>query len=94
MTYEHRLLVGFDEIKAIVFECNICKSRVSIPAAKFDGPPTICPKQHAWNINAPTVETQPVFHALAVLLSTLPGHAFQQQAGFRVFLEFEEKEPK
>jgi hypothetical protein len=92
MTYEHRLLVGFDEIKAVVFECNTCKSRVSIPREKFDESPHICPKQHAWNVHGLTVEAQPVFNALASLLSSLAGHPFQQQTGFRVFLEFEEKD--
>lgn len=90
MTFENRLLVGFEEIKAVVFECNVCKSRVSIPRERFDEPPLICPKQHAWNVQGLTVETQPIFNALAFLLSSLAGHSFQQQSGFRVFLEFEE----
>jgi hypothetical protein len=94
MTYENRLLVGFEEIKAVVFECNACKSRVSIPLEKFDEAPRICPKQHAWNIHVPTLETMPAFNALALLLSRLASDDFQKQAGFKVHLEFVAKKPE
>ncbi len=88
MTFEHRLLVGFEEIKAVVFECNTCKTRTSIPLAEFNRAPYVCPKQHAWNISELTVETSPMFHALALLLSRLATDDFQKQAGFKVYLEF------
>jgi hypothetical protein len=91
MTFEHRMLVGFDEIKAIVFECNVCKTRVSIPMGQFDRAPVVCPKQHVWNINGPRLETSPVFSALSLLLTRLGSEDFQGQVGFKVFLEFAAK---
>jgi len=93
MTYEHRLLVGFEEIKAVVFECNACKTRVSIPMAEFNGAPFGCPKQHAWESNRATVETMPAFKALALFLARLSSDDFQKQVGFKVFLEFVAKKP-
>lgn len=92
MTYEHRLLVSFEEIKAIVFECNTCKTKVSIPMEEFSAAPLICPKQHAWEANKSTVETAPAFKALALLLKRVGSDDFQRQIGFRVFLEFEDAE--
>ena len=92
MTFEHRLLVGFDEIKAVVFECNVCKTRTSIPVAEFNSPPLLCPKQHKWTTNKPEIEKSAAFGALALLINCLrdPMNAIYEQAGFHIFLEFEE----
>lgn len=92
MTFEHRLLVSFEEIKAIVFECNTCKTRIAIPMEEFSGAPLLCPKQHAWKANESTVETSPAFKALALLLRRIGSDDFQEHVGFRVFLEFEDAE--
>ena len=93
MTFEHRLLVGFEEIKAVVFECNACKTRTSIPMAEFNGSPSICPKQHAWDVTDAVVQTAPAFKVLAVLLTKMSDINFQKQVGFKVFLEFVAKKP-
>jgi hypothetical protein len=92
MTFEHRLLVGFGEIKAIVFECNNCKTRVSIPMEEFSGAPLTCPKQHDWKGGESTVGEVPVFKGLALLFKRMGSDDFQKQVGFRVFLEFEDAE--
>lgn len=92
MTFEHRLLVSFEEIKAVVFECSTCKTRTSIPTEEFSGAPTMCPKQHAWKVNESTIETAPAFKVLAGLLKRIGSDDFQKQVGFRVFLEFEDAE--
>lgn len=91
MTFEHRLLVGFDEIKAVVFECNECKTRTSIPVKEFNAPPLLCPKEHAWVTNKPVIEQMTALAALGSLLKSLRDEAFQERAKFRVFLEFEAK---
>lgn len=90
MTFEHRLLVSFEEIKTIIFECNACKTRISIPLEEFTAAPLMCPKQHAWKANEETIETAPAFKAFALLLKRLGDDHFQKQVGFRVFLEFED----
>ena len=69
MTLEHRLLVGFDEIKAVVFECNTCKTRTSVPIGKFDAPLAVCPQGHRWVTDKPMIPQGPAFHALAFLLA-------------------------
>lgn len=89
MTFEHRLLIGFDEIKAIVFECNTCKTRTSIAIKEFNAPPLLCPKQHAWTTNKPTIEATPALNALALLLQRLGTEDSISQTGFKIFLEFE-----
>lgn len=42
MTNERRLLMSLDEIKALVFECNVndCGARISIRPEKIEGIPT------------------------------------------------------
>ena len=95
MTFEHRLLVGFGEIKAVVFECNECKTRTSIPIQEFSGPPPFCPKQHGWNTNKPLMDAvTPAFKALAQLLQALrdPTETLYTSAGFKIFLEFDAEE--
>lgn len=93
MTFEHRLLVSFEEIKAVVFECNTCKTRISIPMEEFSKAPQICPKMHAWESGRAAVESGPAFTALALLLKRLGSDDFQKQVGFRVFLEFVARKP-
>jgi hypothetical protein len=88
VTFEHRLLVGFEDIKAVVFECNVCKTRTSIPLSEFKRPPLSCPQQHAWEPNGLTIESMPVFRALATLFESLVRKDFQGQTGFKVYLEF------
>ncbi|MGO9316220.1 MAG: hypothetical protein ACLPXT_15865 [Terracidiphilus sp.] len=91
MTFEYRLLVGFEEIEAVVFECLTCKTRTSIPVAEFNKPPAQCPKQHVWNTGEPVLEGKPVFHVLAMLLGKLADPTLQKHCGFRVSLEFPAK---
>ncbi|MHB8413169.1 MAG: hypothetical protein ACYDDI_14650 [Candidatus Acidiferrales bacterium] len=92
MTFEHRLLVGFEEIKSVVFECRACKTRVSIPIEEFNGSPLLCPKQHAWDISDAIVQPMPAFKVLASLLKQLGNADFQGKIGFKVFLEFSGKQ--
>ena len=91
MTFEHRLLVGFEEIKAVVFECNICKSRTSIPSEKLERIPVKCPNNHAWILNKPVLDNIAAFDAFVLLLHGLrdPMADVSNQAGFRILLEFE-----
>jgi hypothetical protein len=89
MTFEHRLLVGFEEIKTVVFECNTCKTRVSIPVKEFTAGLVSCPKRHGWVTNSLAIERATAFDALAMLIARLGDPIFQEQSGFRVLLDFD-----
>ena len=47
MTIEHKIVVGLNDIKAVVLECRKCHTRVSVPPedAKV---PYACPSGHQW----------------------------------------------
>lgn len=51
MTYERKIVVGLDDIKALTFECNKCKSRISLSPDFVTEVPYKCPQimcQHPW----------------------------------------------
>jgi hypothetical protein len=104
MTFEHKLLVSLGEIKAIVFECTRpsglgageqeCKSRIVVSPDDIGSLPSACPRSHAWNWNVPT-ENAGFINALPQFIDALKKlrqAGREQQAGFRVFLEFDETE--
>lgn len=55
MTFEHKIVVGVGDIKAVTFECNACKSRTTIPVEKLQGIPSACSLCPAvWHIKDPS----------------------------------------
>ena len=42
MTFEHQLIAGLDDIKAVTFECGSCKTRTTIPIEKLTEAPRAC----------------------------------------------------
>lgn len=84
MTQERRIIVSLDEIKAFVFECNRCKSRVSIPPEAFEFIPENCPHGHSWQ-SAGLGHGGTFLKAIKHLKDPI-----YEKAGFRIFLEFEE----
>ncbi len=91
MTFEHMIVVGLEEIKAIIFQCNECKSRISLSPENVDSPPSRCPRGHAWDWNVPgeyqTMGSPFVSFPLSLKKLRDP---LSQRAGFKMFLEFEE----
>ena len=88
MTFEHKIIVGLEEIKAVVFRCNNCGSTVAIPPAKLDSVPKQCPNDHAWNSNLPPEFAGSPFAAFINSLKKLREPIYDNQAGFKIFLEF------
>jgi hypothetical protein len=84
MTYEHRIVLSFDEVRALVLECNQCKSRISIPPEKLEYIPETCPYGHSWQ--AVGLGQSGTF---LKSLKYLKGPVFEK-TGFSIFLEFEE----
>lgn len=90
MTYEHRILCGIEEIKAITLECEECKARVALSPSNTKEPPARCPNNHAWDWNVPLGyrSTESPFIALFSALRKLADPGLKN-VGFKVFFEFE-----
>jgi hypothetical protein len=90
MTFEHRIVCGIEEVKAITLECKECKARVSLNPANTMRPPDKCPNGHAWdwNVYLGYNSTESPFVALFSSLKKLADPALKE-IGFRLFFEFE-----
>ena len=89
MTIERNILVGLEEIKSVVLECNQCKSRMVISPDKMDVFPEACPRGHIWKWDSTpgreSVGTQSI--GFAVSLKNLRSQT-SSNSGFRLLLEF------
>jgi hypothetical protein len=94
MTFEHKIVVGLEEIKGIIFECNQCKSRTVLTPESANFPPQKCPNGHGWNWNVSTGygSTESPFQAFLTSLKKLRD-PLSESVGFKIFLEFEEPKP-
>jgi uncharacterized paraquat-inducible protein A len=98
MTVEHRIVIGLEDIKAIILECNKCQARVQVPTANLDlGTHDECPScKHQWwpssrVRNAPAT-TQ--FSPFVLFVNGLKGILSQPQGvGFTMYLQLEEVRP-
>jgi hypothetical protein len=94
MTYENKIIVGLDDIKALTFECNEerCGARVTLPLANIRIPRQ-CPQcGHEWLSDSPIVReahTLPSvrFCDALVELTTRLRDGIPQR--FKILLEFE-----
>ena len=89
MTIERRIIMSLSEIKAVVFECNSCKSRTSIVPEKLETVPKECPNGHIWQSRFGLEHNDYIFMAFITSLKQLRAPR-EEKTGFKVFLEFEE----
>jgi len=90
MTIENRIVFDLAEIKAIIFECESCESRISLSPKDAKMPPYQCPTGHQWpwNVDMNYESTQSPFRALLSSLARLQEYAKNGRGvGFRVLLE-------
>ena len=87
MTYERRIVVSLDEIKAVVFECGQCNSRTAIAPDKLTSIPENCPNGHLWQ-SIGLAHTGAFINSLRHFKDPI-----YEKAGFKIFLEFEEPKP-
>jgi hypothetical protein len=80
MTVERKLVMGLEEIRAVVFECDECRSRVVLARGNLDPLPKACPHGHAWDWENSAGESFAAFIADPTV---------SQRAGVSLFLEFE-----
>jgi hypothetical protein len=103
MAIERKIIIGLNDVKALVFECNICKSRISIPieeAVDIASMPKKCYIGHHWNWNiAPAASSSPyaaIIQALASINAIETGDEERNKpdiatrSEFRVLMEFED----
>ena len=93
MVFEHKMIVGLEEIRSVIFECNECKSRTSIIPEKIGAIPRQCPNAHKWNEGIRTkdsVDSTSPFMEFIDLLNVLRRSEVNEQSGFTVFFEYEE----
>ena len=90
MTFEHKMIAGLGEIKALVFECNKCNARVSLVPENIDMVPNSCPRGHAWDWNN-VDDYQKVGSPFMALVHSLKRlrDPLSERVGFKIFLEFD-----
>ena len=91
MTFERKIVVGLEEIKAVIFQCSKCESRMSIAPDRFDAIPEQCPNGHPML----TAKTLPHDFGGSLMLGFLMAlkklkDPIYDSVGFKIFLEFEE----
>ncbi len=92
MTFEHKIVVGLEEIKTVIFECNQCGAKIVLKPEDVGVPPDHCPRGHGWNWNVVTEhrEIGPPSASWLLSLKRLRDMTLIQRHGFRILLEFEE----
>lgn len=92
MTVERKIIVGAEDIRAVIFECVVCSARVFTPLENFNFVPDQCPYGHTWQHG-----DGPKFSGSAarVLADSLKGlrNSLYERTGFKVFLELDEPKP-
>lgn len=93
MTFERKIIVGLEEIKALVFECNECGARTIIPLEKLSSIPKECPNGHRWDWNVKPDITGSPYLIFMLSLKKLIDPQYEKAAHFKIFLELEEPKP-
>ncbi len=88
MTVEQKIVFGLEEITAVIFECNECKSRASINTEHLSFPPQRCPSGHSWdwNLASPFGATDSPFRMFISSLGRLRD-PLSEKVGFKILLE-------
>lgn len=90
VTFEHKIVVGLDDIKAVSLECSQCHTRVTMPPDDIRIPHHCQRCDNAWVIGNP-VNYQAVTSPHLNFVNAI-GHIRKQLkdgAPFRIFLEFD-----
>lgn len=93
MTFEHKIIVGLDDINAVVFDCNKCHTRVSVAPENITIP-SQCPKcgqiwirENLENYQAVASPYTNFVNAIGKIRTLL-----ENGAPFRILLQFDESE--
>jgi hypothetical protein len=92
MTFERKIVIGLEEIKAVIFQCNKCGSKISIAPDKLDSIPRQCPNDHAFLWNPSPEFAGSMLGAFTTSIKKLREPIYEN-LGFKIFLELEEPKP-
>jgi hypothetical protein len=98
MTFERKIVVGIDDVKAVTFECLACKARTTILADSMREVPRVCSSCNApWyrdGLGIPTHVSTSVPAATAFIQSIVTMRVMlrEKKDVFRILLEFDEPE--
>jgi hypothetical protein len=95
MTVEHKIVVGLDDIKAVIFECRQCRTRVSMSPTDATEIPVQCPQRNCasvWITGRPSAirsEHDSSTSAHINFVSAIGYIRKHNGAAFRILLEFD-----
>jgi len=93
VTFERKIVVGLEEIRAISFECHQCKTRLTVSPDDIRDIPTACPHcSFSWRLPE-DAKAGPVASAaknFAFGISELKIRFGADVIGFKILLEFDE----
>jgi hypothetical protein len=96
MTIERRIVAGLDDIKAMIFECVKCGSRVCRSPDRIGEIPFHCDCGQQWR-PAPAMQPrlpEPYFIEFVKAIPVLRTINRENPLGFRILFEFEEPNAK
>jgi hypothetical protein len=93
VTFEHKIVVGLEEIRAISFECHQCKTRLTVSPDDIRAIPTACPHcNFSWRLpkdeQAGPPGSPPKNFAFGI--KELKIRFTAEVIGFTILLEFDE----
>ncbi len=100
MTIEHKIVVGLDDIKTVIFECKQCRTRVTMSPDEIRIP-LKCPKENcvsrAWIVGSPSGLTSEYEGSTAAHINFVEAIGYIRKnkgAAFRVLLEFDDDDSR
>ena len=93
MTFERKIVVGLEEIRAITFECHKCKSRLMVSPDDIRDIPIACPHcNFSWRLpeDPSAVPSGSLPKAFAFGIRELKIRFGADVIGFKILLEFDE----
>ncbi len=94
MTFERKIVVGLEEIRAITFECHQCKSRLTVSPDDIRDIPIACPHcNFSWRLpEDPSRGAEPAHRRkiLRLEFKELKIRFGADVIGFKILLEFDE----
>lgn len=96
MTFEHKIVVGLEDIRAVIFECKNqkCKTRTAVPADVLREVPLVCPlcnsRWHTEDLPSHVTTSAGAPTALVQAIVTMRVLQREGKEAFRILLEFDE----
>jgi hypothetical protein len=90
MTYERKIVIGLEDIRALSFRCEQCEYQITVSPDDFTRLPATCPNSHGWSVGEEMQSTVTPLQKFTASLRELRGLLGQKTFGFRILLEIDE----